>query len=68
MLSDTERHMRLNHFVRKYLQRGYLYASHTQFSAELHRPARFPHWLFPEMTLFVSIDPDGRIFVERRQG
>ena len=67
MLSDTERHMRLNHFVRKYLQRGYSYAAHSQFSAELHRPARFPHWLFRETTLYVNIDPEGRIFVARRR-
>ena len=67
MLTDTERHMRLNHFVRKYLKRGYEYASHSQFSAELHRPARFPRWWFPETTLYVSIDPEGRIFVERRR-
>jgi hypothetical protein len=67
MLSDTERHMRLNHFVRKYLRRGFVYTAHSEFSAVLSRPARFPRRLFPETTLYVNIDPEGRIFVERRR-
>ena len=67
MLSDVERQMRLTHFIRKYLRRGFVYKTHTEFVAELHRPARFPRWLFPETTLFVDIDPNGNICVSRRR-
>jgi hypothetical protein len=65
-LSPDERAKVLSHFLRKYLQRGYQLISYSPTTAELHRPSRFPHWLFPEKTRFVDIDESGLIYIRSR--
>lgn len=52
-----------DHFIETYLQRGFVVNSRGPTTAELYRPARFPHWLFKEQTLFVDIDEFGRIYI-----
>lgn len=66
-MSDSEREVRFEQFLTRFLHRGYVYRSHTKFTAELYRPARFPRFIFRETSLFLDIDPEGRIYVRKRE-
>ena len=62
-LSLDERNIALTHFLRKYSKRGFQIVTRTETTAELHKPARFPSWLFHEETRYVDIDATGVIYV-----
>lgn len=64
-MSPEERDAALDRFLEKYKKRGFTCVSRTATSAELHKPARFPRWLFPEQNRIVVIDEDGSIYVEK---
>jgi hypothetical protein len=65
-LSPDERKEALSRFLARYLQRGYQVVSRSPTTAEIHKPASFPEWLFKEETCFVDIDEKGLIYIRKR--
>lgn len=65
-LSPDERKEALTRFLARYKKRGFEIVLRTPTSAELYKPSHFPAWLFHEQTLYIDIEPSGRIFVRER--
>lgn len=67
-LSPEERHATLSRFLAKYAKRGFEVVERNSTSAELHKPARFPAVFFPSETLYIEVEPNGKIWISKVRG